>query len=497
MLHPECNSGKKETLGALYDEYLSYLRSSVSLIVSQRVFYPDTSVKEEFFPRSKILSSQIEKNAKKQARSIVSAWLDSLYARKLKWYIKDFCKENNLSESFKKELYTIGKYQIQEPTSSISQEAIDLYVSWVFDPEISGNPPSISNKCSMLLSQDTGIFGDPEKAFFPAFWIRISTLTNGKRIELPISQNQYIKRALDASKGISVRRDRKGRWRFEALDKIWENKYEVTDASSDRRKALVEARRPTLTPAPGARRIGIDVGLNVIAATSEGDLFGGDFKKKFLEKKKKIDSLRERRQKEGLLENSRRLDVLEDNLSGFTKSVIGNISSRLVKAYPNAVFVMEDLNLSGTKGSKRFGYRALARAMALKAPLLGVNCAYTSQPCPYCGYIHRGNRQGTKFRCLSCGKTCHADTAGGKNIKRRSLMGDIDLSTSVSDVRKKLRKLYWDRRNPSQDCPLSFLEERAKPFSRRRKASQSAKAPQGVRKSDRPDDSKLFPNDQI
>jgi hypothetical protein len=76
-------------------------------------------------------------------------------------------------------------------------------------------------------------------------------------------------------------------------------------------------------------------------------------------------------------------------------------------------------------------------------------------------------------------------------------MGDIDLSTSVSDVRKKLRKLYWDRRNPSQDCPLSFLEERAKPFSRRKKANQSAKAPKGARHVDRPDASKLFPNDQI
>lgn len=35
---------------------------------------------------------------------------------------------------------------------------------------------------------------------------------------------------------------------------------------------------------------------------------------------------------------------------------------------------------------------------------------YTSQRCPKCGYIHKNNRKGDRFECLSCGALLHADS---------------------------------------------------------------------------------------
>ena len=134
--------------------------------------------------------------------------------------------------------------------------------------------------------------------------------------------------------------------------------------------------------------------MNVIAATSDGRLFGTEVKKVFDKKYKKVQILRKNRQKQGLKENSPRLDRLEENLTGFLKSTCGSVANKIVSSYPTGtVFVMEDLDLSGCKGQKRFCYRGLAHALEGKARTLVVNPAYSSQMCPDCGHVSKGNRQ--------------------------------------------------------------------------------------------------------
>ena len=48
---------------------------------------------------------------------------------------------------------------------------------------------------------------------------------------------------------------------------------------------------------------------------------------------------------------------------------------------------------------------------------------YTSQTCPSCGHVDRGNRVGQVFRCLSCGHTGNADIIAARNILTRFLTG--------------------------------------------------------------------------
>ena len=89
-----------------------------------------------------------------------------------------------------------------------------------------------------------------------------------------------------------------------------------------------------------------------------------------------------------------------------------------MKAHPGTVFVVEDLDLRGSKGAKRFAYRALHHNLATKAPCKVVNPAYSSQTCPSCGYVSRNNRKGIKFVCRSCGRKSHADVVGGAESSR-------------------------------------------------------------------------------
>lgn len=59
--------------------------------------------------------------------------------------------------------------------------------------------------------------------------------------------------------------------------------------------------------------------------------------------------------------------------------------------------------------------------LALKAgkPVIGVNPKHTSQICPNCGHIYKGNRSGEKFLCTNCGHTDHADTKASREIAKR------------------------------------------------------------------------------
>lgn len=452
-LHPECNQGKFDALDALYTEYKAYLEICIQTLFDAHKLTLPRSSKQDFFPRSDTLSSQIEKNARDHAISIVSTWAKSLYTRKLKTYIRLAYNNREFDDGLRKQLYTIGKCLITEPWKFVTQEAVDLYWAWLTDEALVGRPPQVSNRVGMRLSEMTGKLQDPEETVLPDFWLNLSTLIRRKVAWLPLVGNPYVKRASDVSKGIMARKDQRGRWRFEAVDK---KEWEVPE------------------PILGAPRIGVDVGLNVVAATSEGHTFGADLKPKFDTLYGKVREVRANRQRQDLKVNSPRLDRLEDRLSGMVKSFTGKVANQLVDRYPDAVFILEDLDLRGCRGSKRFCYRALAHSLETKAPTEVVNPAYSSQTCPSCGHVSRRNRKGVDFVCCQCGRRSHSDVVGGINLLGRSESKQIGSGAKVtlehhpSEAKEVLVRLYWKRRNPSKDCPQDFLSKYAPAPSGRR-----------------------------
>jgi len=309
----------------------------------------------------------------------------------------------------------------------------------------------------MRMSENTCSLEDPEETVHADFWLKISTLVSRKLAWLPLVGNPYVRKASDVSKGIHARKDRKGRWRFEAVDiKEW----------------LVLEAEPELP------RVGVDVGLNVVAATSSGHTFGADLQPKFNQLYNKVRAVRSNRQRQNLKDNSPRLDRLESKLSGLTKSITGRVSNELLLAYPESVFVLEDLDLSGCRGQKRFCYRALAHALESKAPTEVVNPAYSSQTCPSCGHVSRLNRSGTSFVCRQCGRRSHADVVGGINLLRRSESKQIGLDDHPSEVKEVLVRLYWNRGNLGRECPQDFLNKFA-PLSYGRRLTTRASPRKG------------------
>jgi len=439
-LHEGCNKKKHEALEALHSEYLAYLKICVQVMLKNRILNMPRSKKQGSFPKAKVLTAHIQMNVRDHAITMVSSWAKLLYKDKLKKLIWVCFTRGDFDESFRKQLYTVGKCLVSEPSKSVSQEAIDLYWSWLEDEKIVGRSPSPGPRTPMILSIHTGVLRNSKKAHFTKFWIKLSTLKSGRRTAFPLKGNPYIKSSSEVVKGIQVRKDRNGRWRFEAVEA---------------KEHLILESEPSL------RRVGVDVGLNVLAATSLGGTYGGEVKPQFDKKYQSLLDVRKNRQRQGLQENSPRLDKLEYKLTEFMKTEIGKITNKLVRRFPTSVFVLEDLDLRGCKGQKRFCYRALAKSLQSKAPTEVVNPAYSSQTCPSCTDVSRRNRNGIDFVCRQCGRRSHADVVGGINLRRRSTMKQIDSNTSPSLVKLELVRLYWSRRNPGQDCPQAFLDRYA------------------------------------
>lgn len=427
-LHREVNPGKVEKLEALHAEYVAYVRLCVQEMLKNRRYSLEKWDKQSFFPRSEKLTSQIEKNARDHAIAIVSAWAASVYARIIKKKITRLRRAKQITKEQAHALYTIGKHLIGTPWEFITQLHIDFY-HYLLD-KYGGNTPTVRDTIPMRLSEMTARLEDTDGAIHADFWLRVSSLEFRKSIWLPLVGNPYVKRANQVSKGISARKTKKGKWRFEVVEK-------------KKPKLPKKPRKPTLKA--------IDVGLNVLATDSDGNLYGEHFKSKFDYRYNQIRTLRANRQRQGLRENSPRLNKLESRLTGMIKTECGRITNRLVKNNPGVVWAVEDLDLSGCKGQKRFAYRALQSSLESKAYVMKVNPAYTSQECPSCGYIHRGNRHGTKFVCRSCGRKAHADWVGAGNILRRSEDKNVTCDDLPADVEQLLKKRYQTRRNPERD----------------------------------------------
>jgi hypothetical protein len=422
----ESNSGKLRKLDELHAEYCSYVQTCIDLMVSDKRPKVLPSERRKYFSTSEVLSSQILKNAQMHAVQVIETWIKGLYGRKLKKHIG---RQTELSDLQRMELYCVGKYLIRNAgkfgKGTISQEMVDLYWSWVWDQEITGKTPEISDDFPMILTEMTCTFGPSNKTTSFCWWLSTSCLEKHKTVKIPLAYNPYLKGKASLAKSVMARKAN-GRWSFQFCEKTLEEKFDGTQG-----------------------KIGVDVGLNVIASTSDGRLYGSRFKPKFNRLYKKVQSVRANRQRQGMQEDSKRLARLEARLSGLTKTATGTVSNQLVKDFPGHTFVIEDLDLRGCRGQKRFAYRALHHSLSTKTAIEVVNPAYTSQICPSCGHISRSNRSGTSFTCRCCGRKSHADVVGAINLLGRSEDKQINRCENPSDVRTLLGERYLRKRSSS------------------------------------------------
>lgn len=437
----DANQGKIAALDALHSAYTGYVRDCVAQLLADRLPDLPQRLRRSYFAGPNTLTSQIRKNAQAHAADMVRTWVAGSYSRKLRDHINEHKSE--FTEHQLMELRCIGKYLLREAgrfgKGTISQEMVDLYWQWVWDPQVSGNPPEVRDTLPMWMTQETCRFNRAEHTEHFGWWIRISTLTGGERIDIPLTDTPYMHEKL--AKSVMVRKDQvSGRWVFQLTDKT-----------------------PEEVPKGDAGTVGLDVGLNCLAADSSGNLYGAGFKPEFDRQYQSIRRIRANRQRQGLKRDSKRLARLERRLSGFCKTATGTVVNRLIKNHPNTTWVLEDLDLRGCRGQKRFAYRQLQSTLGRKAATEAVNPAYTSQMCPSCGYVDRANRSGTSFSCKGCERVAHADWVGASNLLERSQDKQIGGDDDPACVLEVLRGRYRARRSARDSSAGPKRSSRAEP----------------------------------
>jgi len=68
------------------------------------------------------------------------------------------------------------------------------------------------------------------------------------------------------------------------------------------------------------------------------------------------------------------------------------------------------------------------KAKLAGVPVLFINLSKTSQTCPECGYVARGNRKGESFHCLKCGFAGAVDYIAALNIRSRAAFNQPNVS---------------------------------------------------------------------
>ncbi len=215
-LDPNVNPGKVAALEDLQAQYAAYLGVCVASMLAAHKFSLALKDKQAFFPACEALSSQIVKNVRDYAISIVSGWAAGKYTTKLKSFIKGKFRDGEIDEATRSALYILGKRLVDKPGGKVNQEALDLYWSWLLDEAIVGKTPGISSRCGMRMSEMTAVLSMSTETKVTQWWLGFSYLQAGKaRIQLPLAASPYVKDVANVSKGVLARKTKQGRWCFE------------------------------------------------------------------------------------------------------------------------------------------------------------------------------------------------------------------------------------------------------------------------------------------
>ena len=182
--------------------------------------------------------------------------------------------------------------------------------------------------------------------------------------------------------------------------------------------------------------IGVDLGVNNIAVTSQGDVFSGEAIEK---KRKQYHNHRRRLQMRGTHSAKRRMKTSGQKESRFRKDVNHVISKLLVSKAEGtqSALILEDLTGINSRVTVRhktkkdrqnanarmsWAFAQLRGYIQYKAELKGVPVIlvpspYTSQRCSECGHTEKKNRKNRdNFLCVSCRHAECADFNASKNI---------------------------------------------------------------------------------
>ena len=297
--------------------------------------------------------------------------------------------------------------------SSLLQRYLRMYLRKFKSPYFDNLPMQVNQMSSKWsVAQQTTKEG-------VGYWLRVSTLERGKRIELPILANSYAERFHGTQALTFSLAYRDAQWYVQVCKKF-----------------------PKPKPRPdNGPMLGLDTGMVNLVATSQGAIFGQGFNTKLRRWDERLQHLTKGLQGAGVVRLSqakRYRDFVHRMRAWVTSEVKGAVNRALALGEPSTV-VIEALNFSAQEGTlskkmnrlvRRMGTGIFQQALVMKSQeqgfrLVQVNPAYTSQECTSCFFISRKNRRGNDFRCVCCGKQAHADSKAARTLVKRFHTGRV------------------------------------------------------------------------
>lgn len=320
--------------------------------------------------------------------------------------------------------------------------------------------PDLS-RISMRLDHRAACLAAPTKATQAGrvgWWVNLSTMEPGKKIAVPLLTYDYhANRPGRVTNGVQVNLDREGRLTFGV----------VTDMGEACAKGRAEYE--------GHGILALDFGLSTLFATSEGQLLGQGWLTRLRAYDRETSDIARGVQRRGgrPRDNARYREAVAA-LRGFLRTEIGRVLNRLVAEGRPKELVLERLDFRNPDLSRRMnailrncGRSIIQSKLTDLEQRFGVtateiNPAYTSQTCSVCGYVDRKNRASqSRFKCLWCGHTKHADLNAASNVgeRRARLIGSVFQSKAavlaelVRGFGERRMRAYGPHRTGSRGAP--------------------------------------------
>ncbi len=401
----ETNAGKLSQLDAFFLAYEIDLKVYVSLILDGTLPLKD-NLSSKILPVHAMPSAQHRQIAYKHAAEIVRGQEELAKKRRLSFYKKLYTK----AKREKRFLFFTEKKFGQLTLKDIRK------TRFFFKPEVK----------NVSIGLDERVFDIQEGVGFDCF-VKIMLPffnekgTRRKSVAVPLKfhrQSNNLK-----TKGFSLKKNIQ-------LKKV-EGKYMI---SLIWEKEFVKKEHGTT--------IGIDQGVNKLIATSTGLLLGEDLKALYVNiKNKKRNS---KAYKKLLIQRTELTNRVckQLDLSGVSQVIIEDLTNiKKSKSFKSVVkkqigqgtFTrVNKKNITDNNSVNQFWlHRAVSNKIGMiceenGVELVKVSPSFTSQTCSACHHVDESSRNGSLFKCVSCGFEMDADLNAAVNIRSRGIYGASD-----------------------------------------------------------------------
>ena len=357
-------SKKLNTLDLVFDEYAYVVNLYIDALNQAKELPKFTSFKVETW-----LSARLQQCAGKQATEIVKSTRKKDREIRFKKYKKIY-------------KYFLNK---QRQTKFIGKKFNELNLDYKIKPRYDGKSINLDSR---FWSLNTSL-----NSF--DYWVKLSSIGNKIGLLLPLKNHKHNKKFSNWKRVGSCRLLRNnGKYKIELI-------YE----------------QPTPVIHKSGKILAIDAGINCLMSCSDGRQIGLELKRLLSELNKKQQKSKSYNRKLNQIHNYVRWCVNQLDWGNLSDLVIENLKYIQIGTKQRTNKATRKLLSKWNLGLWRKAIEQKCEANCVC--LHQVEPKYTSQTCPRCGNVDKGNRDGVLFRCTSCGYEANADLNASINILNR------------------------------------------------------------------------------